>query len=766
MATFETAAQLSEESAVKALLKTALAKVNANPMKFLYYEKFPVGSKTVPLALVDYVATFQALVKTATSKVPSAVGRCRVNEQNELVFEADAGTIKLEALKSYLALAGVKRAVHIPPDKAPTADAKTEPKAKTVDGPPPSAKQTSASSELVKRMTQFKDQLKALKPELRDSFESQLNKAVTLAAKDEAAALKLLAQLDPMLKRALDTAHPEVANDNLKAVLANSAKLVDEAMGRLPTDNKTTVVADAQKLASFAKFDGYKKKPDTIPDVASLRAASQLVIQQVNALAEQVQTWTTAKTEANKRYQEAHTKAASDVGKPNAGKLKAWQESDEFKAALKLGADASAYGRADEFTRAINASLKKLTQLVTRIQAWEQAVQQARQQRDKALSSVATTLRVAVETALANTTELKNFDDQIALGASKLLPPDSLAPLTQALLQQITLQADLAQRRAKARELLANLPTERQRLDAHVLACTTAIGKANAPLSPAQQSFFTGTQAADLAADALTCTQARTATQALIQQIDQALTTLGNEPPPSTQALTNAEQLIGTALADITTATKRINVIRRAVTPEGIAAQIDQLLDAAKTDPARQLASGRAGTIKKGLQAMTQPQVVQAIAAEVAAQHSPKLKEWFKVLQLGNASNGKLKLGKVGDIQYKGKRTELHLSLFLANVTNPPPVTSPVPTIMNALLPAVNGDVGTHVTLEVGDYTKGAKNPHFFHGAASGVANDLVGDPEWGRIEGEMQAKLNLEIARLTGLVTAFCGRMGKWPGE
>jgi len=159
---------------------------------------------------------------------------------------------------------------------------------------------------------------------------------------------------------------------------------------------------------------------------------------------------------------------------------------------------------------------------------------------------------------------------------------------------------------------------------------------------------------------------------------------------------------------------------------------------------------------------------IQAIADADAEQHRPKLKEWFTVLQLKNASSGKLKLGTVGDIVVggaTGKRVPLHMSLFLANVGNPPSINDAIGNIMNALLPPVVGHNGTHVTLEInGEISKG--NPHYFHGAAAGVANDLGGDPDWPGIEAQMQAKLQTEMARLTALVQQHVARMGKWPGE
>ncbi len=151
MALFDKADLLADEKETKTRLKTALAsKVGSAGAKFLYYEKFKLGSKEVPLVLVDYSADMQSQVKAKFAKAPSALGHCRVNDSDELVFESDTGQVKLDNLKSFLASIGVARKVCVSAD-APPADTKP----KTLDGPIPKASATQARSDLDKRASRL-----------------------------------------------------------------------------------------------------------------------------------------------------------------------------------------------------------------------------------------------------------------------------------------------------------------------------------------------------------------------------------------------------------------------------------------------------------------------------------------------------------------------------------------------------------------------------------------------------------------------------------
>jgi hypothetical protein len=325
--------------------------------------------------------------------------------------------------------------------------------------------------------------------------------------------------------------------------------------------------------------------------------------------------------------------------------------------------------------------------------------------------------------------------------------------------------ADIESRRARAAKMLPDLKLKREAFDDFLKKSKVSLDKTAAALDAVALSFRSAAMKIELDSDTAAVTLGRDRGQTALAKIDAALLALPKDPPPATPELDDAEKLLAEALPDTLAARQRITKNLNALSPEGRAATVSRLLDEAKTDPERMLSNNRAGNMAASLKTLKLDEVEAKIQAAVDEQHRPKLKEWFKVLQLNSASGGALKLGKVGDITREGKRIDLHMSLFLANVASPPSIHDPIDDIMDALLPPVVGHVGTHVTLELnGPISKG--NPHYFHGATSGVPNDLYGKADWGAVEAEMARLLAKEMARLRELVQLHVNRKGKWPGE
>jgi hypothetical protein len=108
MATFTKMEQLTDHAKYKPLLKAALAKVKGTPLRFTYFEKYKFGDKTFPLMLVDFDAALVTEVKKKIGNT-TAIGKCRLNHQDELVFESESGRLNRAKLKRYLAtFTGVK----------------------------------------------------------------------------------------------------------------------------------------------------------------------------------------------------------------------------------------------------------------------------------------------------------------------------------------------------------------------------------------------------------------------------------------------------------------------------------------------------------------------------------------------------------------------------------------------------------------------------------------------------------------------------------
>lgn len=109
MATFAKLEQLSDHAKYKALLKVALGKAKpAAALPFSYFEKFKFKDKVLPLVLADHEPALLAEVKKAAGN-PTAIGKCLLNQNDELVFEPSTGNLNRTNLKKYLAtFPGVK----------------------------------------------------------------------------------------------------------------------------------------------------------------------------------------------------------------------------------------------------------------------------------------------------------------------------------------------------------------------------------------------------------------------------------------------------------------------------------------------------------------------------------------------------------------------------------------------------------------------------------------------------------------------------------
>lgn len=114
MATFAKIEQLADHAKYKLLLRVALAKAKqTTPIRFTYFEKFKFGEKVFPLLLVDNDPAVFTEVKKRVGNI-TAVGKCRLNEEDELVFDLETGSLNRANLKKYLATFQGVRPVYIP----------------------------------------------------------------------------------------------------------------------------------------------------------------------------------------------------------------------------------------------------------------------------------------------------------------------------------------------------------------------------------------------------------------------------------------------------------------------------------------------------------------------------------------------------------------------------------------------------------------------------------------------------------------------------
>jgi len=127
MPTFTKLDQLTNHPAYKSLLKSALSRVKDAPVRFTYFDKFKFGDKTLPLVLVDADAALVNEVKKKTNA--TAVGKCRLNEQDQLVFEPESGRLNRSALKKYLSSFSGVKTVWVPAAEQETDEKEEEPQA-------------------------------------------------------------------------------------------------------------------------------------------------------------------------------------------------------------------------------------------------------------------------------------------------------------------------------------------------------------------------------------------------------------------------------------------------------------------------------------------------------------------------------------------------------------------------------------------------------------------------------------------------------------
>ncbi len=320
--------------------------------------------------------------------------------------------------------------------------------------------------------------------------------------------------------------------------------------------------------------------------------------------------------------------------------------------------------------------------------------------------------------------------------------------------------------RNEAAELGPQVNTAIGDCDPFVARCDRLVALTTAARDPVAASYCTDQMTADFATDRGTVTTARATTVERKDRLTKALEALQANPTTQT-ALDTARDLLAEGLPNIAEAENRIKAHDQALKPAGISRKIQELLEAAKRDTARQLGRTRANELENEARGKTLTQVEQLIADAVHDQHNPPLRVWFKVLQLANASGGQLKLAKLegGGAWVGSDRIPIHMSLFLNNVANTVSVNDSLDTIMDTLLPPVSGNVGTHVTLEVFDFKnlRGSKNPHFFLGEAAGRPGTKQWDPdEWSKAETAMKDALKKEIDRLRELVDRFRTRKGR----
>ena len=685
MATFDNFEQLKDEKTAKGLIKKALDKVKPTGHKFLYYEKFPLGGKDVPLVLVDYGPALQGEIKKQTTKAPSAVGRCVENKAGALVFEAEAGTVKQAPLKKFLGtISGMREIADADEAAVPTPKSA----AKTVDAP---VKPTSAapSSDAQRRLAAFTQSLKALPADLRESFEMQRDKAQALLAKgDDAGAVKLLGQLEAMVTKAASRKAPDV--EDLQGVLAARSKEVDAALQALPAD-AGSLQEDLHASNEYKLFAALRKSPSSAPDAATLAASGEKLLRHIEAQVKLAEAWKLHKTQSTEALKKAFAEALQRVGK-----------------------DAQ-------------ASLRSAFEKCSERQAYADAVKDSAAYRKR----------------------------------------DTIDPLKATMLARLDELEQIELRRARAKELLGLLGTARTPVTPFIARCGALLAKIDANPGPVELSWRSATVTGELGTDRGTIDAARTAAQQLDTEIGHALTALALDPPAAV-AIAAAEKTLAKTLTNIDAAEKRAKANLAKTSPDGRETLVRALLEAAKTDPARLLSNDRAGRVGSDAKknAMPRDAVIAAIAAEVTAQQSPPLRTWLKVLQLNAVKGGEIRLASLGSVNLDMHSAKsLHMTLYIKNVDSAPKLGDGAATIIDTLLPDVDGNVGTHVTLEY-DGPISKNNPHVFKGEPAGRANALAGNGKWNDIRNAMQAKLDGELARLTGLVQTFIDRGGKFPGE
>lgn len=768
MATFESAADLVDEAEAKKLVKRALDKVTDKGSKFLYFEKFPLGTKQVALVLVDYAPMVQAQVKEKFKKTPAAAGICRINAAEELLFEPAAGNVKLAELRSFLKTVTGARSVADGAQPAAAAEpAGGKPKAKEAeDAPPRTGAKPAANPELLRRVAALAAAVKALPPDRTDALESPTNKLRELVAKGDAAgAEKLLALLEPMLARA--QAQESKGIGDLGKALAKARADVTAARKRVPDEKDLSVADDLSKSKAWTRFEELDKAPSAIPDAATVANAAAALVAAIDEAVKQVADWKKAREDAKQALVKDLQTALQVAGKPNAAKVNDFQKRTEYAEYTALSKERSGYKKVAELKQKQDALSKLIAELGRQCKAWDDAVATIESDLKAQLDTVPGEYRSPASDAVEKSAERAETKRLAADGKTQYLDLKTLNAAGAALRKRATELIDLEARRYRAGQLHTALGKRRVEVATHHTLCVTVHGRAIADPGAVALSFREPAWQNELDADRDTAAAARDAAQAILDAIDLALPALAAATPPPTPALDDADKLLVRALQPVDAADKRIKANTNKTTPKAIESIVYTMTEAAGLAP-NFLSNNRRALVQQDAKknSWTKPQVTAGINARIAEQHNPKLRDWFKVLGFENAKGGNLKIGKVGDLYYNDKRTDVHLSLYLANVAAPPPLAAPIGAILNALLPPVVGHVGTHVTLEAFGQIAPSQNPHYFHGAPTGVANGLAGHREWPRIEGEMRALLAGYIAEKQAMIQQHINRGGRWPGE
>jgi hypothetical protein len=297
--------------------------------------------------------------------------------------------------------------------------------------------------------------------------------------------------------------------------------------------------------------------------------------------------------------------------------------------------------------------------------------------------------------------------------------------------------------------------------------CVRLVKRADTAWDPIATSFMAGTPlATEFGEDRITVESARVSADDLLTKVTACLSKLGAAKAAAGD-ISEGLALVGTALRDIAAAQKRIEKNHASLMPAGLKDRVRELADAAGRDDNKRLSNDRAGRLVDdfGKTPCTLPEARNMVDEAVRQQHHPKLRDWLKVLQL--SKGGEVRAGNVGDITpaSTGTRTTVHLTLHIVNVdAGLPSVLDGADTIMDALLPPLTGQMGTHVTLELFGAKAPSQNPHCFRNGTT-VQNSCQ-DSDWVEVRKGMIKLLDKEMDRLKGLVQQFIANRGLYPSD
>ncbi len=394
-------------------------------------------------------------------------------------------------------------------------------------------------------------------------------------------------------------------------------------------------------------------------------------------------------------------------------------------------------------------------------QGWKKRVHDARIELEERLKKVAEEFSKAVKADVGKSDELRNYTEKkdaalASLSEANVKAAEDAAALVKALID--------AREEAckKTRTLPADLAAKEKTTQDFRDLCVNMIALTNTAWDPIAVSFMAGTPlATEFGEDRATIENARVRAADLLTRVSGCLGRLGVEKPAA-EDFSEGLTLVATALPDIGAAQRRVKKNHGSLTPDGLADRVRALVNVAGKDDTKWLSNDRAGRLVAEFRKTpcTLTEVNARIDESVRQQHHPKLKDWLKVLQLG--TGGEIRVGRVGDVSPPSsrKRTTVHMTLHIVNVDSGlPSVLDGVETIMTALLPPLNGQMGTHVTLELFGEKAPSQNPHCFRNGTP-VMNSCPAS-DWDHVRTEMFKILNDEIKRLKGLVQQFIDRRG-----